>query len=81
MILHNEISDTELKSKIRKKEILYGGNRRLKIYGSLDCASGKRMKRENRIFFALEKEAAECDYRPCGHCMKVAYKKWKNGTF
>ena len=24
-------------------------------------------------------EAQQNNYRPCGHCMKVEYKKWKNG--
>ncbi|MGN6478422.1 MAG: Ada metal-binding domain-containing protein [Flavipsychrobacter sp.] len=52
---------------------------RLKIYGSLSCSSGKRMKRSNRIFFVSEAEAIENGYRPCGHCMKNEYKNWKNG--
>ncbi len=80
MIRHNEISNIDLRNKIRKQEILFGGNRKLKIYGKLSCASGKRMKRENRIFFASEKEALALNYRPCGHCMKMEYKKWKNKT-
>ena len=77
MIQHSEISNTEIRSKIRKKEIALGGNRKLKIYGLLGCASGKRMKRENRIFFTSEHEALQNNYRPCGHCMKKQYKKWK----
>jgi methylphosphotriester-DNA--protein-cysteine methyltransferase len=36
------------------------------------------MKKENRVFFSTEKEALENKYRPCGHCMKASYKKWKN---
>lgn len=79
MIWHPEISDTALREKIRRKEINFGGNKKLKIYGTLGCSSGKRMKRENRVFFVSEKEALQNNYRPCGHCMKVEYKKWKNG--
>lgn len=74
---HTEISDPVLRSKIRKGEIQLGGNRKLKIYGLLTCVSGKRMKKENRVFFRSEKEALEKQYRPCGHCMKEEYRKWK----
>ncbi len=64
---------------IRKGEIVLGGNKRLKIYGTLGCASGKRMKRENRVFFKSDTEARKMGFRPCGHCMKEAYKQWKDG--
>jgi len=79
MVKHNEISDSELRSKIKQQKIQFGGNRKLKIYGTLSCSSGKRMKRENRVFFSSEQEAQNNNYRPCGHCMKTAYKKWKDG--
>jgi methylphosphotriester-DNA--protein-cysteine methyltransferase len=79
MIRHSDISGAHLRSKIRKLEIRWGGNRQLKIYGTLSCASGKKMKKENRIFFSTEEEALQNNYRPCGHCMKASYKKWKNG--
>ncbi|MDP9959982.1 Ada metal-binding domain-containing protein [Chryseobacterium lathyri] len=75
---HTEIPDTVLRSKIRSGEIKFGGNHKLKIYGLLQCSSGKRMKKENRVFFISEKEALENNYRPCGHCMKVKYKLWRN---
>ncbi|KFF24302.1 Ada metal-binding domain-containing protein [Chryseobacterium vrystaatense] len=77
---HTEISDPVLRSKIRKGEIQLGGNRKLKIYGLLTCVSGKRMKKENRVFFRSEKEALEKQYRPCGHCMKEEYRKWKKSA-
>lgn len=80
MILHSKIEDDDLRSQIRSEEILFGGNKKLKIYGTLRCSSGKRMKKENRIFFSSESEAIENGYRPCGHCMKDNYKKWKNET-
>lgn len=65
---------------VRRGEIAWGGNRRLKIYGTLHCTSGKRMKRENRVFFITEAEAISAGYRPCGHCLKAAYQKWKYGS-
>lgn len=77
MIKHTQISDAGLRKMIHQNEIHLGGNERLKIYGTLHCPSGKRMKRENRVFFASEQEAITLGYRPCGHCMKGAYQKWK----
>ena len=62
---------------IAGKDICFAGNKNLKIYGLLSCKSGRRMKRENRVFFNSEREAIENDYRPCGHCMKTAYAEWK----
>ncbi len=79
MIQHVEISETDLRSEIKSQKILLGGNKKLKIYGLLNCKSGKRMRKENRVFFSNEKEAIKNDFRPCGHCMKLEYKKWKNG--
>jgi methylphosphotriester-DNA--protein-cysteine methyltransferase len=79
MILHSKIRDTDLREKIKQKSICFGGNRKLKIYGTLQCSSGKRMKIENRVFFATESEATQNGYRPCGHCMKKEYQKWKDG--
>lgn len=79
MIHHQEINDIDLRVKVRRKKIAFGGNFKLKIYGNLHCSSGKRMKKENRVFFASEKEAIKHNFRPCGHCMKAQYKKWKDG--
>jgi methylphosphotriester-DNA--protein-cysteine methyltransferase len=79
MIKHLEITDADLRKQVRQQEINFGGNLRLKIYGHLRCASGKRMKRENRVFFHSESEAIGKGFRPCGHCMRTAYRKWKSG--
>ncbi|WP_310555718.1 Ada metal-binding domain-containing protein [Flavobacterium sp.] len=76
MIQHIDITDSDLRSKIKLKEICFGGNRNLKIYGTLQCKSGKRLKRKNRVFFSSENEAINKGFRPCGHCMKTEYKKW-----
>lgn len=55
---------------IKAGEVAFGGNRKLKIYGRLNCSSGKRMHAKNRVFFKNEQEAIAMGYRPCGHCMK-----------
>lgn len=84
MLHHIKLGDTTftrkrtLKSLIKKGEINLGGNKQWKIYGTLKCKSGKRMKIENRVFFSSEKEAIHLGYRPCGHCMKIKYHKWKH---
>jgi methylphosphotriester-DNA--protein-cysteine methyltransferase len=80
MIRHSEISNNDVRSKIKHQKIRFGGNRKLKIYGTLSCPSGKKMKRENKVFFITEKEALQNNYRPCGHCMKQKYQRWKNET-
>ncbi len=79
MILHSEISTADLKILIRQRLICLGGNLNLKIYGTLNCKSGKRIKKQNRVFFGSEEEAIEHNFRPCGHCLKQKYKTWKNG--
>lgn len=83
MIRHTELGETsftrsrKLKELITDGEVRFGGNRQLKIYGTLDCLSGKGMKMENRVFFGSENEAKENGYRPCGHCMRKEYLRWK----
>jgi len=79
MIPHMDIDKRTLRSQIRQKKIPIGGNMKLRIYGKLGCRSGKRMKRENRIFFQSEDEAIENGFRPCGHCLKDEYNRWKQG--
>lgn len=63
---------------IRNTDITLAGNVRLKIFGTLRCASGKRMKSSNRVFFSSVQDARVNDFRPCGHCMPIEYKLWKN---
>jgi methylphosphotriester-DNA--protein-cysteine methyltransferase len=74
---HNDIGRQELRKKIKNGSIQYAGNSRLKIFGLLSCSSGKRMKKENRIFFKTETEALAAGFRPCGHCMPDQYRRWK----
>jgi methylphosphotriester-DNA--protein-cysteine methyltransferase len=83
MIKHTELGvhpfkrSRELKKLLDSDEITFAGNLKLKIYGKLDCTTGKRMKTENRVFFASEADAISLGYRPCGHCMHDVYKAWK----
>ena len=59
-----------------------GGNKRLKIYGRLDCPSANRWIKKgyyvkDRVFFQDEDTAIEAGYRPCAVCMKKEYEEWK----
>ena len=74
---HETLIFKELKSLLKNKKIQLAGNSRLKTYGSLTCLSGKRMKKENRVFFKNETEAIQLGFRPCGHCMRDQYQKWR----
>jgi len=42
------------------------------IFGRLNCTSGKRMKRENRVFFHNLEDAVEQGYRPCKKCKPLS---------
>ena len=61
----------------------FGGHKKLKIYGRLDCPSALRHIANghyvnHRVFFVDEQTAIAAGYRPCGVCMRQAYKKWKS---
>jgi len=77
--MHKDLSEESLRSKIKSGKIAIAGNAELKIFGTLKCGSGQRMSRENRVFFSSESEAKLAGFRPCGHCMRLSYLKWKNG--
>jgi methylphosphotriester-DNA--protein-cysteine methyltransferase len=78
MIEHLKVSTSYLHKCIREAKVKLGGNKKLKIYGSLHCISGKRMKKENRVFFTNEHQAIQLGYRPCAKCMAQKYIKWKS---
>jgi methylphosphotriester-DNA--protein-cysteine methyltransferase len=86
MIDHTALGDNDfgrsrrLKALIDNKEIVFGGNKVLKIYGLLNCKSGKRIKFRNRVFFTSEAEAIAAGFRPCGHCMREKYQEWKRSS-
>jgi methylphosphotriester-DNA--protein-cysteine methyltransferase len=59
-----------------------GGNRKAKIYGRLDCPAALRALRQggyrrHRVFFADEAAARRAGYRPCGACLREAYRQWR----
>jgi methylphosphotriester-DNA--protein-cysteine methyltransferase len=78
MFHHIKLLQLELIHLLKSGEILFGGNKVLRIYGTLTCNSGKRMKKSNRVFFTSEAEARDLGYRPCGHCMWEEYLVWKD---
>jgi len=75
MVRHQDLSNHRLHSMIRKGEIRYAGNVRLKIYGTLECSSGKRMKKVNRVFFKDAGAARAEGFRQCRHCLKTSVAK------
>lgn len=78
MITHSELSDHMVRQLIRESVVTLAGNKKLRIFGKLNCRSGKRMKKINRVFFTDVEDALNNQFRPCGHCMKREYKLWKN---
>ena len=60
----------------------WGGHRRQRIYGRLDCPSALRAIArggylQHRVFFADEHTAIAAGYRPCGACCNERYQSWK----
>ena len=60
----------------------FGGHRRTRIYGRLDCPAALRAIAkggyvEHRVFFADEVTAVAAGYRPCARCMPAEYAAWK----
>ncbi|RMI28921.1 Ada metal-binding domain-containing protein [Nocardia stercoris] len=63
----------------------WGGHRRSKIYGRLDCRSALRAIAAGhyvtyRVFFADEATAVAAGYRPCAVCCPDRYRTWKETT-
>ncbi len=79
MLQHSDLTDVALRAMIRNKEVTLAGNSKAMIYGKLNCRSGKKLLRQNRVFFTDEAEALRNNYRPCGHCMRTGYILFKNG--
>jgi methylphosphotriester-DNA--protein-cysteine methyltransferase len=60
----------------------YGGHRRGKLYGRLDCPAALRAIARggyvrDRVFFADEADAIAAGYRPCAVCLPDRYAAWK----
>jgi methylated-DNA-[protein]-cysteine S-methyltransferase len=60
----------------------FGGHRRSKGYGRLDCPIALRWIAKghyvtHRVFFADEETAIAAGYRPCAVCLPERYREWK----
>jgi hypothetical protein len=60
----------------------YGGHRKTKVYGRMDCPSAIRALNKggyvkNRVFFADEQTAIAAGFRPCAVCLPEKYAIWK----
>ena len=65
----------------------YGGHRRTKVYGRMDCRIALRYIEKgnyvkNRVFFADEETAIAAGYKPCAVCLPDKFAIWyeKNMT-
>lgn len=57
----------------------YAGWRGGKIFGRLDCQSGKRLiQPKNRVFFATLEDAVREGYRPCQRCKPIDENDFNN---
>ena len=60
----------------------FGGYRRSRIYGRLDCPAALRAVArggyvQHRVFFLTAEHARAAGYRPCAVCLPQAYAAWK----
>lgn len=81
--VHYFLTDKTGKQYLSETPGQFGGHRKLKIYGKLDCPSANRHIDNgdyirHRVFFADEGSAVAAGYRPCGVCMKGKYLNWKS---
>lgn len=79
-----ELLDSEGKTYLSETPGTLGGNRKLKIYGQLNCYSALSTIRrfpgsyeKSRVFFADERTALAAGYRPCGNCMRTQYREYQ----
>ncbi len=61
---------------LSEAKCLYGGNKSLKIYGTLDCKNAntwikKGFYVKHRVFFASIADATSAGYRACKKCKPV----------
>ncbi len=59
----------------------FGGHRRSRIYGRLDCRSARQAIARggyvrHRVFFLDERTAVDAGYRPCAVCLPTRYAEW-----
>ncbi len=56
---------------------MYAGYKKGKIFGRLDCRSGMRMSKSQRVFFHTLEDAVLQDYRPCKNCKPLNHDLWQ----
>ncbi len=61
---------------------IYGGYRKSKIYGRMDCRAALQAIEKGgyvkeRVFFADEETAIAAGFRPCAVCLPEKYAVWK----
>ena len=54
-----------------KEPGIYAGWVPGRIFGRLDCTSGMKMHRNNRVFFQTLEDAIREGYRPCKKCRPI----------
>lgn len=75
---HAELTDDQVRAMLKCGDIKFAGHKGYKVWGLLTCATGKKMKRENRVFFTSQEAAEKNGYRPCGSCQRAAFNRWKS---
>ncbi|WP_423798220.1 Ada metal-binding domain-containing protein [Neobacillus sp. SAB-20_R2A] len=60
----------------------YGGHKKTKVYGRMDCPAALRAIAkggyvQNRVFFADEETAIAAGFRSCASCLREKYTAWK----
>jgi 2-polyprenyl-3-methyl-5-hydroxy-6-metoxy-1,4-benzoquinol methylase len=80
-----KLKDKDNKTYASETKGTFGGHRKLKIYGRLNCPSAlsfiaKGQYTKQRVFFKDEQTAIQAGYRPCAKCMKKEYNTWKNNN-
>ncbi|RMP64638.1 hypothetical protein ALQ18_01835 [Pseudomonas marginalis pv. marginalis] len=80
-----KIMDAHGKVILSRKPGQFGGHKKGKIYGRLDCPAALRALSKggyvkDRVFFIDEQTARLAGYRPCFRCMPARYREWKLTT-
>jgi len=77
-----KVRNAENKEVLSEMKGAFGGHKKLKIYGQLDCRSAlmhlaKGHYAKQRVFFLSEADAISAGYRPCSVCEPDKYAEWK----
>jgi methylphosphotriester-DNA--protein-cysteine methyltransferase len=75
--------DTDRHSYVSATPGRFGGHRKTRVYGRLDCRAARCALDAggyvtNRVFFADDATAVAAGYRPCAVCLPEDYQAWKS---